>query len=153
MDLDEYRRTRPMPQWLAHLRKLLSVPGRFAYGKTFRRQCLRWMGVRIGDSYVGRDCLFDEEAPELITIGDDVTISSRVIVATHDSSRNVAAPVSIEDSAFVGIGSIILPGVTIGKGAVVGAGAVVTRSVEPGVTVVGSPARPVQDSSEASSSR
>ncbi len=143
-DLDEYRRSRRIPQWLAHLRKLLSVPARFAYGKTFRRQCLRWMGVRIGESYVGRDCLFDEEAPELISIGDGVTISSRVIVATHDSSRNIAAPVRIENEAFVGIGAIILPGVTIGKRAVVGAGAVVTRSVAPGTTVAGSPARVIE---------
>jgi len=37
---------------------------------------------------------------------------------------------------------LILPGVTIGDGAVIGAGSVVTRSVEPGVTVMGNPARP-----------
>jgi acetyltransferase-like isoleucine patch superfamily enzyme len=144
MNLDEYCRSRSIPRWLAHLRKLFSLPGRFAYGKTFRRQCLRWMGVRIGESYVGRDCLFDEEAPELITIGNGVTISSRVIIVTHDSSRNLAAPVRIADEAFVGIGAIVLPGVTIGERAVVGAGAVVTRSVQSGSTVIGSPARPLR---------
>jgi tetrahydrodipicolinate N-succinyltransferase len=143
MDLDEYRRTRRIPQWLAHLRKPLGLPARFAYGWRLRRRCLRWMGVRIGDSYVGRDCLFDEEAPELITIGDGVTISSRVIIATHDQARGIAARVEVRDGSFVGIGAIVLPGVTIGEGAVVGAGAVVTRSVEPGVVVGGSPARPL----------
>jgi len=99
------------------------------------------MGVSIGNSYVGRDCLFDEELPELITIGDFVTISSRVIISTHDFWRGVAAPVNIADTAFVGIGAIILPGVSIGRGAVVAAGAVVTKSVDARTIVAGSPAR------------
>ena len=139
-NLDEYKRQRGVPQWLAHLRKLLSFPARFAMGWKFRRRCLRWMGVKIGDSYVGRDCLFDEEAPELITIEDGVTISSRVIIATHDAWRDIAAPVHLARKSFVGIGAILMPGVTIGEYAVVAAGAVVTKSVEPRTIVGGSPA-------------
>jgi len=139
-NFEEYKRSRPAPQWLVHTRKTLSFPARFALGWKFRRQCLRWMGVTIGDSYIGRDCLFDEEAPELITIEDGVTISSRVIIATHDVWRGMAAPVRICGKAFVGIGSILLPGVTVGSGAVVAAGAVVTKSVEPHTIVGGSPA-------------
>jgi len=141
MSLEEYKRTRPIPQWLAHTRKLLSYPARFALGWKFRRQCLRWMGVKMGDSYAGRDCLFDEEAPELITIEDAVTLSSRVVIATHDSWRNVVAPVHIGRAAFIGIGAILLPGVTVGERAVVAAGAVVTKDVEAGTIVGGSPAR------------
>ena len=143
-NLDEYKLGRRIPQWLAHLRKVLSFPARFALGWKFRRQCLRWMGVNIGDSYMGRDCLFDEEAPELITIGDGVTISSRVIIATHDAWRHVAAPVHICDKAFVGIGAILMPGITLGERSVVAAGAVVTKSVEPRTIVGGSPARVIR---------
>lgn len=143
-DLDEYKKNRRVPQWLAHLRKLLSFPARFALGWQFRRSCLRWMGATIGDSYMGRDCLFDEEAPELITIGHGVTISSRVIIATHDAWRNVAAPVVIRDNAFVGIGAILMPGITLGEYSVVAAGAVVTKSVEPRTIVGGSPARVIR---------
>jgi acetyltransferase-like isoleucine patch superfamily enzyme len=150
MSLPEYRQQRSVPQWWVQGRKLLSLPARFAFGWKFRRQCLRWMGVHIGDSYVGRDCLFDEEAPELITLDDDVTMSSRVIVVTHDEWRNIAAPVHIRRNAFVGIGSILMPGVTVGEGAVVAAGAVVTRSVEPGTIVGGSPARLIRRVEESS---
>jgi acetyltransferase-like isoleucine patch superfamily enzyme len=53
------------------------------------------------------------------------------------------APVKIEDETDIGIGAIILPGVTIGKGAIVGAGAVVTHDVAPFSIVAGVPARPI----------
>jgi acetyltransferase-like isoleucine patch superfamily enzyme len=150
---EEYKRRRPIPPWRAHLRKLLVFPARFALGWKFRRRCLRGMGVRMGDSYAGRDCLFDEEAPELIRIGDGVTISSRVIIATHDVWRNVGAEVWVEDKAFVGIGAILLPGVVIGKRSVVAAGAVVTKPVEPGVIVGGSPAKVIRRLTDEEASR
>ncbi len=50
-------------------------------------------------------------------------------------------PVRVEDWADVGTGAILLPGVTVGKGAIVGAGAVVTRDVAPFSIVVGAPAK------------
>jgi UDP-perosamine 4-acetyltransferase len=53
----------------------------------------------------------------------------------------IGGGVTIGDLAFVGIGARILPGLTIGAGARIGAGAVVIDDVEPGVTVVGVPAR------------
>jgi UDP-2-acetamido-3-amino-2,3-dideoxy-glucuronate N-acetyltransferase len=50
-------------------------------------------------------------------------------------------PTIVERQATLGSGAIVLGGVRIGRGALVGAGAVVTRDVEPGQTVAGSPAR------------
>lgn len=128
------------PVWV-QLRKVLSLPARFLFGWRWRVRCLRWMGVNIAECYVGRDCLFDEEVPELIAIEPGVVISSRVILAAHDSSRHVVGPILIRRKAFVGAGSIILPGVAIGEEAVVAAGAVVTRSVPAGAVVGGNPAR------------
>ncbi|MEG0051115.1 MAG: 2,3,4,5-tetrahydropyridine-2,6-dicarboxylate N-acetyltransferase [Terrisporobacter sp.] len=52
-----------------------------------------------------------------------------------------ASPVIIEDDVMIGANSVILEGVRIGKGSVVAAGSVVTKNVEPGVVVGGSPAR------------
>jgi sugar O-acyltransferase (sialic acid O-acetyltransferase NeuD family) len=78
-------------------------------------------------SYVAHDCV----------IGDYVTFAPRVMC-----NGNVV----VEDHAYIGTGAILKQGqpgnpLVIGRGAVVGMGAVVTKSVPPGVTVVGNPAR------------
>ena len=52
-------------------------------------------------------------------------------------------PIVIEDDAWLGLGVIVLDGVTIGRGAVIGAGAVVTGDVPPYAIAVGVPARVV----------
>lgn len=80
-------------------------------------------------SYVAHDCV----------IGDYVTFAPGV-----KCNGNVV----IEDHAYVGTGAILKQGkpgapLVIGKGAVVGMGAVVTKSVAPGTTVIGNPARPM----------
>lgn len=54
------------------------------------------------------------------------------------------APVTLEDGCDIGVGAILLPGVTIGQYAQVGAGAVVTHSVPPRTIVAGNPARPLR---------
>ena len=69
--------------------------------------------------------------------------------AQHDyRSRTFAAaggPVVIEDFVWLGPRAIVLPGVTIGKGAVVAAGAVVTKDVAPYAVVAGVPAVKVRE--------
>lgn len=92
--------------------------------------------IRIGKhfhanlySYVEHDCV----------IGDYVTFAPGV-----KCNGNVV----VEDHAYIGAGAIIKQGrpgrpLVIGRGAVVGMGAVVTKSVPPGVTVVGNPAKPL----------
>jgi acetyltransferase-like isoleucine patch superfamily enzyme len=83
-----------------------------------------------------------------VTLEDDVFVGPNVTF-TNDlqpRSRNAAAkllPTLVRKGASIGANSTILPGITIGEGAMVGAGAVVTKDVPPGVTVVGNPARVV----------
>lgn len=55
----------------------------------------------------------------------------------------IAGGVTIGERVLIGLGARVLPGVWIGDDAVIGAGTVVIRDVDPGVTVVGVPARPV----------
>jgi acetyltransferase-like isoleucine patch superfamily enzyme len=142
-DEHQYKRERAIQGPWSQARKLLSIPARFWFGWRTRVRCLRWMGVHLGHCYIGRDCLFDEEVPELITLEDGVVVSSRVIFAAHDSHRHVVGPIHVCRGAFIGIGSIILPGVTVGEHSTVAAGSVVTRSVPPETAVAGVPARPM----------
>jgi acetyltransferase-like isoleucine patch superfamily enzyme len=85
-----------------------------------------------------------------IKIGNNVALSPhvRIFTATHDYSTlglgDTAASVTIEDYAWIGGGTIILPGVTIGEGAVVGAGSVVSKSIPPYSVAVGNPARVIK---------
>ena len=115
----------------------------------------RRMGVRIGKGcYVGFHVELDTNHPEQIEIGDGVTISHRCIIASHMATdaetplRSLypgrAAPVRIEDGAWLCVGAIVLPGVTIGRNALVAAGAVVNRDVPAGTLVAGVPARVVK---------
>jgi len=80
--------------------------------------------------------------PNGVTIGDDVFIGPRVTFLNDKyPPSDKWGKTFVENGASIGGGAIILPGVTIwGK---VGAGAVVTKSVPPGMTVVGNPARPL----------
>lgn len=104
----------------------------------------------IGDgSVINARCRLDARGG--ITIGDNVSVSQEVIILTgdHDISlpdfggRN--RPVVIEDYAFIGTRAMILPGVTIGRGAVVAAGAVVSKDVPPFAVVAGVPAKVVKE--------
>jgi len=85
-------------------------------------------------------------------VGADVGIGLHVCILTssHDepgrdlpimSGSLKFSPVRLEDGCDLGIGSILLPGVTVGRGAQVGAGAVVTDDVPPFAVVAGNPAR------------
>lgn len=80
-------------------------------------------------SYVEHDCV----------IGDYVTFAPGV---------KCNGNIFIEDHAYIGAGAVIKQGksgspLVIGRGAIIGMGAVVTKSVDPGVTVVGNPAKPL----------
>ena len=73
------------------------------------------------------------------TIGHDSVLDDFVSVYP---GATVSGNVHLAEGVTIGTGANVLPGVTVGAGAFVGAGAVVTADVEPGVTVVGVPARP-----------
>lgn len=86
-------------------------------------------------------------ALDKITIGKNVCVGedARLITGSHDVSSAhfglVTKPIAIDDNVWIATGAIVLPGVTIGEGAVVAAGAVVTKDVEPWTVVGGNPAR------------
>lgn len=92
--------------------------------------------------------------PFLITIGNNVTITSGVKIITHDGSTSLVfdgqgyryqkyLPVKIGDNVFIGVNTIILPGVTIGNNVVVAAGSVVTSDLVSGAVYAGVPAKKI----------
>lgn len=110
-----------------------------------------WMapgGVAIGrGTIIGRHCILDGRAP--LKIGANVNIGGRCQLFTgmHDPHDNdfVAEfkPIVIEDHVWLAVSVIVLPGVTIGRGAVVAAGSVVTRDLPGGKIYAGIPAREI----------
>lgn len=109
----------------------------------------RHLGVTIG-----KNCLISTRTwPSegyLITIGNNVQITPYVSIYTHGGAQairqlhpdfDVFGKVVIEDWAYIGAYSQIMPGVTIGEGALVAAGSIVTKSVAPHTVVGGNPAR------------
>jgi maltose O-acetyltransferase len=87
-----------------------------------------------------------------VTIGDRTQIGPATQIYAADHPRDARTrreglefgrPVRIGADVWIGGSSIILPGVTIGDGAIVGAGSVVTRDVAAGATVAGNPARTI----------
>jgi maltose O-acetyltransferase len=105
--------------------------------------------ITIGNNtIINSDCILDGRSG--LSIGDNVDISWEVVILTleHDHDDPAYAdregPVKIGDRVCLTTRTMVLPGVTIGEGAVVAAGAVVTRDVEPFSIVAGIPAREIK---------
>lgn len=116
----------------------------------------RKIGVEIG-----KDCRFINvtrstfgSEPYLIKLGNHVTLTKGVSFITHDGGvwvfRNedknidVFGKIEIGNNVFIGLNSLILPGVTIGDNVVVAAGSVVTKNIENNCVVGGNPARKIK---------
>lgn len=106
----------------------------------------------IGDNtYIGR--MVQINAWQSVTIAENVLIGDRVFISDADHKHaDVNVPISqqgdaylgavtLKDGCWIGIGAVILPGVTIGRNAVVAANAVVTKDVPDFAIVGGVPAR------------
>jgi UDP-2-acetamido-3-amino-2,3-dideoxy-glucuronate N-acetyltransferase len=128
-------------------------------------------GCRIGDrtrvgpfveiqrgASIGADCKVQSHTfiCDGVEIGDEVFVGHGVVFVNDKFPRATTEsgelqgeadwellPTVVERRASLGSGAVILGGLRIGEGALIGAGAVVTRDVEPGATVAGSPARPL----------
>ena len=118
------------------------------------------MGHHVGMS---SPCLW---AKERITIGNHVNIGGDCILMDSDAHNldwrvrdsgemfsakesmdghtAKCAPITIEDHVLIGARSIILKGVTIGRGSVIGAGSVVVKSIPPGCIAAGNPCKVIK---------
>lgn len=116
-------------------------------------------GIHIGEHvFINMNCTFLDGG--YITIGDHTLVGPNVQIYTPqhpmdaDTRRTLlekSHPITIGRDCWIGGGSIICPGVTIGDRAIVGAGSVVTKDIPADTTVVGSPAKVIKISKKGAS--
>ena len=114
----------------------------------------RARGVKIGRGVlIGYDVTIDDVYPRLVSIGDGVALSDGVFLVAHSKPpeyftgqvESFVAPLTIENNVWIGVGAIVLPGVTVGEGSIISAGSLVTRDVRPHWLVAGNPARHIKE--------
>lgn len=115
-------------------------------------------GVKSSGNFkVGYGVYFDAGNANRITIEDGVWIAAECLLLCHrrDMSQYKVGddynklhfkiePIVLKKGCCIGMRSIIMPGVTIGEGAIIGAGSIVTKSVPPYCIALGNPAKPVK---------
>ena len=129
------------------------IPAWFAPHSKLRVLFHRLRGVRIGkDVEIGYFCILDNVHPYLVTIEDKAVVTARTTILAHDNAHfyTYGEPVRIGETrvcsnAFIGVGAVILPAITIGKSSIVGANSVVTKDVPAGSIVAGIPAKVIRE--------
>lgn len=108
---------------------------------------------KVGDRvFINTGLTLMAHAP--IEIEDEVMIAPNVslLAVGHDPDLSgiearesmVFGKILIKSGVWIGAGSILLPGVTIGENSVIGAGSIVTKDIPPNVIAVGNPCRPIR---------
>ena len=113
----------------------------------------RLCGFKIGKNvFIGMKCYLDDMCYDLLSIGNNVTISYGVYFACHGRNQG-HYPIKIEDGAYIGMRASIISkntqniaggGITIAQDAVVGACALVNKDIPSGATAVGIPCRIIE---------
>lgn len=109
--------------------------------------------VEVGDdSFIGHETMLTGAVSSSITIGSCCDIAPRVLLVTgsheidpvgkHSAGEGIAKNIVIKDGVWIGAGSTILGGVTIGEKAVIGAGSIVTKDIPPYTIAYGCPCKP-----------
>ena len=114
-------------------------------------------------SFVNVNCVFLDSAEirigsnvligpgvQLLTVEHPPRADDRIVTPTAENRdvapyRTHARPIAIGDGVWLGAGSIVLPGVTIGAGTTIGAASLVTRDIPPGCLALGQPCRVQRD--------
>jgi len=125
----------PGPGNMKHIKRLFNSSGSCVLEPGF--QCDYGVNIEVGENfYANFHCVLLDAAS--ISIGDDVLLGPGVHIYTSDHPKDAEArrrgvcfarPVIIGDCVWIGGGAKILPGITIGDGAIIGTNAVVTKDI------------------------
>lgn len=117
-------------------------------GHSMRPTIVKLAGINVLEpkhTFIGTDIGWDTVNPEKIVIERGVRITARVQILTHfidpATGDYTCGEVRIKEGAFIGISTIILKPVTIGKNAIIGAGSVVTKDIPDNEVWAGNPAK------------
>ncbi|MHB1295064.1 MAG: acyltransferase [Anaerolineae bacterium] len=140
---------------ITFVKQTLKQMVRFIPMHSLRARVLRLCGYVLGEEvYIGPDFIIMDRPCDrgMVYLGDRVAISPRVtlVVSSRPNNSRIAPylpvrndMITIENDAWLGTGTVVLPGIRVGEGAIVGANAVVTRDVPPYTIVAGVPARTI----------
>jgi len=134
------------------------------YISKFRSKFSLWTyrkrGVQIGDNvYISPKAYIDSHSGSSVIIGNNVYITRNVVILNHTDTHKggplnlwvkyggerISKDVIIKDNVFIGVNSVIMPGVTIGKNAIVGALSFVNTDIPEGTVYGGMPAKKITD--------
>lgn len=135
--------------WRRALGVFFLLPAWFAPHTKLRIFFHRLRGVRIGKGCeVGYFVIMGNVHPEMIIIEDGAIVTAHCTLLEHDNAYYytgrgsvLSKPVIVKKKAFVGIGCVVFPGVTIGERAIVGAMSLVKNDIPADAVVFGCPAR------------
>lgn len=140
--------------WMAYQKNWMIDPCTDKRAKYWKK-----CGAHInGNVNIGYDVYFDASNAQYITIEDKVWIASRCLILCHKRDMSnycvgddynklpyLHKEVILKKGCTIGMGSIIMPGVTVGEGAMIGAGSVVTHDIPAWTIAVGNPAKIVKE--------
>lgn len=126
--------------------------------RKLRPSIMRKMGCKVGKGcFIGDNVRIDLGHADMITLEDGVSIAggSRLLCHQRDFSNYcvgddynklgyVIKPIVLKKGCLIGMESFVLPGVTVGEGAIVGAGSLVTKDVPAWTVATGRPAKVVK---------
>ena len=138
--------------WRRILGVLFLVPAWFSPHTVLRVFFHRLRGVRIGKGCeIGYFVVMGNVHPEMIIIEDGAVITARCTLLEHDNAYYYTGrgsvkskSVVVKKKAFLGIGCVVFPGVTIGEHAIVGAMSLVKHDVAANAVVCGQPAKEIK---------
>ena len=123
-----------------------------------RARLWKWMGARVGKNvFIGMEVLIDTSNAKMIEVQDDVHIANRCILLCHQRDLSnyfvgdsyaefpyKKGKIVLEKGCALGTNTMIMPGVTIGEGAIIGAYSLVTKDIPAWSIAIGRPAKVVR---------
>lgn len=118
----------------------------------------RWMGAKVGkDCFIGYEVWVDMTNTQLVELEDHVHIANRCLLLCHQRDMTeyyigddyaklgyIKRKIILKKGCLIGMNAMILPGVTVGEGAIVGAGSLVTKDIPAWTIATGRPAQVVK---------